>query len=31
VLERASDADEKWKDIAQQEALEKTRQAVCKR
>jgi hypothetical protein len=31
VLERLSDADEKWKDIAPQEALEKTRQAVCKR
>ena len=31
VLERVSDADENWKDIAQQEALEKTRQAVCKR
>lgn len=31
VLQRISDADEKWKDIAQQEALEKTRQAVCKR
>jgi len=31
VLERVSDADESWKDIAQQEALEKTRQAVCKR
>lgn len=31
VLERLSDADEKWKDIAPQDALEKTRQAVCKR
>jgi hypothetical protein len=31
VLERLSDADEKWKDTAPQEALEKTRQAVCKR
>jgi hypothetical protein len=31
VLERVSDADENWKDIAQQEALEKTRQAVCQR
>ncbi len=31
VLERVSDAEEKWKDTSQQEALEKTRQAVCKR
>jgi hypothetical protein len=31
VLERVSDADEKWKDTAPQDALEKTRQAVCKR
>jgi hypothetical protein len=31
VLERLTDADEKWKDIAPQDALEKTRQAVCKR
>ncbi len=31
VLERVSDADENWKEIAQQEALEKTRQSVCKR
>ena len=31
ILERVSDSDEKWKDIAQQEVLEKTRLAVCKR
>lgn len=31
VLEKVSDADEKWNDIAQQDELEKTRQAVCKR
>ena len=31
VLERVSDADEKWKDTGSEEALEKTRQAVCKR
>jgi hypothetical protein len=31
VLEKVSDADEKWKDIASQETLEKTRQAVCQR
>ena len=31
ILERVSDADEKWKDIANQEVLEKTRVAVCKR
>ena len=31
VLERVSDADEKWKDITKQDTLEKTRLAVCKR
>ena len=31
VLERMSDPDEQWKDIHQQDALEKTRLAVCKR
>ena len=31
VLERVSDADEKWKDIGPQDLLDKTRQAVCKR
>jgi hypothetical protein len=31
ILDRVSDADEKWKDIANQEVLEKTRVAVCKR
>jgi len=31
VLERVSEADEKWNDTARLDTIEKTRQAVCKR